>query len=148
MPRRVGKNQIKLLGVSQPTIVLLSSRAFRKVTHLFGLAVGLLCYACSSRISTSWNGFFSVPVDGVLDEKEGEKKRGGGSHTREEVQIFGPPLHAPLRPARAPASRLGNCYFIRIRAHTGQSRSKPAPALVGRQSSALQPIMNALPRQI
>jgi len=24
-------------------------------------------------------GFFSVVVDGVLDEKEGEKKRGGGS---------------------------------------------------------------------
>ena len=24
-------------------------------------------------------GFFSVLVDGVLDEKEGEKKRGGGS---------------------------------------------------------------------
>ena len=24
-------------------------------------------------------GFFSVVVDGVLDEKEGEKKRGGGT---------------------------------------------------------------------
>ena len=27
----------------------------------------------------AWHGFFSVVVDGVLDEKEGEKKRGGGS---------------------------------------------------------------------
>ena len=34
MPRRVGKNQIKLLGVTQPTIVLLSLRAFRKVYTL------------------------------------------------------------------------------------------------------------------
>ena len=34
MPRRVGKNQIKLLGVAHATIVLPSPRAFRKVYTL------------------------------------------------------------------------------------------------------------------
>ena len=54
----------------------------------------------------AWSGFFSVPVDGVLDEKEGEKKRGGGSSDP----------YAVRSPGESRAA-WGHCYLIRIHTH-------------------------------